>query len=272
MSYRSRHIKPKIKGLFRKKFFQRKLFWVFLLAFMLIAATAYFILFFSKIQVENIEVSGSEKIASSEIESIAWHRVNRRLFNTGIVNILSKSIFLVNKEDVMQDILKRFPAIKAVAVEKKFPNGMVVKVTERKPFAVFCRGTEFGECYVIDDSGVIFEAMKGPIEDAMIIRELAHDKEIFVGEDIIDANIMDMIAKVEKSLKNNFQIEVKEAFVSNPLIFRTSEQWKIYFDLESDIDMQIIKMNAILRDEIPASTRKNLQYIYLQYKDRAYYK
>jgi hypothetical protein len=36
--------------------------------------------------------------------------------------------------------------------------------------------------------------------------------------------------------------------------------------------LQIKKMDALLQTEIPPDARKKLQYIYLQYKDRAYYK
>ena len=69
-----------------------------------------------------------------------------------------------------------------------------------------------------------------------------------------------------------FQIYIKEAFVSNPLILKTSESWKLYVDPDGDIQSQITKMKLLLKDQITPAVRQNLQYIYLQYKDRAYYK
>ena len=98
--------------------------------------------------------------------------------------------------------------------------------------------------------------------------------EVFAGEKVVEKNIMDIINNVKRSLKDNFQIDVKEAIISNPsrLNIETSENWQIYLNTDLESDLQIVKMNLLLRDEIPASGRKGLQYIDLRFKDRAYYK
>ena len=61
--------------------------------------------------------------------------------------------------------------------------------------------------------------------------------------------------------------------ISTPfrLNIETSENWEIYFNLDSETDLQIAKMNLLLKDEIPVSVRKTLQYINLRF-NRAYYK
>ena len=118
---------------------------------------------------------------------------------------------------------------------------------------------------------MVFEETNTDTDMMTITKEQTNDA-ISTGENAIEKNIMDGIYKVQKNLKNNFQVDVKEAFVSNPLVFTTAENWKIYFDPKFDIDSQIIKMNALLKDQITPEARKKLQYIYLQYKDRAYYK
>lgn len=268
MSYRHKHIKPKLRNLRRrKKIIQKKGFWIILLVILSVSTIFYFIMFFPKFQVSHVEISGNEKIEKKDIENITWGYLNKKLFGTGIFNISSKSIFIVNKKNLIKDILSNFSNIEDVQIKKDLPNSLILKVKERQPFAVFCQENN---CFFIDENGVIFESLETRSKDMIII--MSDYMEILIGKEIIGKNIMDIISIVEKNLKDNFQIDIKEVFVSNTLIFKTSENWKVYFDPTSDIDLQITKMNSILENEITQSDRKNLQYIYLQYQDKAYYK
>jgi len=244
------------------------IFWLALLIFILLTSVIYFTLFYSKFQVIKIEISGNGKVKSENIENTVWVALERKIFSAGLVNISSKSIFIIDKKKLTKDILNEFPGIQEVLVQKKMPDGLTLKITERQPFAVFCQNDN---CFFIDENGVIFEPLENLPKDMVVLhKESVETNDL--GKNIINKNIMDVIYKVQKNLKDNFQIGVKEVFVSELLVFKTSENWQIYFDPNSDIQLHITKMNILLKDEIPANTRKNIQYIYLQYKDRAYYK
>lgn len=270
MSYRRKHIHPKIKSLGpKKKFWNRPLFWI-ILGLLAIIVILYFILFYSKFQVKNIEISGNEKIKIEDIKNIVLNNLDKKIITTGIFNISSKSAFIVDTNTISKNILNTFPKIETIKVQKKLPNSITLKVKERQPFAIFCQNAE--KCFSIDQNGIIFEQLKDIPQNMIIISKEQTDKDVFTGENVVDKNIIDGISKVENNLKNNFQVDIKEVFVSNPLIFTTSETWQIYFDPNENMDLQIIKMNALLKDEITQETRKKLQYIYLQYQDRAYYK
>ena len=269
MSYKRNHLKRRLKT--RKKFIKRPVFWFFVL-FIIIIAILYFVLFLPEFQVTKINISGNKKIQSQDIENIALADINKKIFTIGYVQILTKSIFIVDKNNLIKDILKKFPEIENVEVQKKIPNNITLKINERKIFAVFCNGEKSDECFSLDENGVIFEKLENIPQDMIIIRIPSYNKEIFTGENVVEKKIIDMISKIQKNLKNNFQIDITQALVLNPLVLKTNENWQAYFDTNSDIDLQITKINMLLRDEIPVNTRKNLQYIYLQYKDRAYYK
>jgi len=269
MSYRRKHIKPKIRSLKKKEFIKKSLISIFLFLFIAVMIL-YFILFFSKFQVQKVDILGDEKNKSQDIKNLVWLDINKKIFSLGVFDISTKSIFMVDSKKIVKDILDKFPSIEDVKVQKKMPDKIVLNVKERKPFAIFCQSDN---CFFIDESGVIFEPLHNNIiKDMTIIQKDLDGKELFVGKNVIEKNIIDTIYKVQKDLKDNFQIDIKEVFVSNYLIFKTSENWQIYFNSNSDVDLQITKMNILLRDEIPVSVRKNIQYIYLQYKDRAYYK
>jgi hypothetical protein len=84
------------------------------------------------------------------------------------------------------------------------------------------------------------------------------------------------IYKVQKNLQDNFQINLKEAFITSPLRMDviTSENWEIYFNMDSEysIDSQLLKLDLLLKGEITEDIRPTLQYIDLRFKDRAFYK
>ncbi|MBI3631368.1 MAG: hypothetical protein HY219_00685, partial [Candidatus Staskawiczbacteria bacterium] len=160
-----------------------------------------------------------------------------------------------------------------VRVLKKFPQTITIQVKERTIFAVFCQ-TDDKKCFYIDENGIIFKILEKIPENVSIIRQLIEDREIFTGERVVKKNIIDLISKVKRNLKDNFQIDIRSAMISTPsrLNIETSENWQIYFNLDSETDIQIAKMYLLLKDEISANARKNLQYIDLRFKDRAYYK
>ena len=172
-----------------------------------------------------------------------------------------------------QDILDKFPQIESVKVSKRFPRTIILEVKERSPFAVFCR-TDGGKCFRMDENGTVFEELGQAPENVFIVRQLMENEEISVGQKVVEKNIMDIISKVKKNLGDNFQIDIREAAVLTPyrLNMETAENWQIYFNIDSEIDLQIAKMNLLLKDEISLNIRKTLQYIDLRFRDKAYYK
>ena len=257
----------------KKLIFKRPIFWIIVLFLIIIFLLLYLFLFFSKIQVNSVIAGGNYSVLSEDIENIAWNNINKKIITLGNWNLVSKSIFLAGSEIIVKNILNKFPQIESAKVSKEFPQTIVLQIKERVPFAAFCQ-TDDKKCFYIDENGIIFEVLEQIPKDTSIIRQLREDQEVFAGEKVVEKNIMDIINNVKRSLKDNFQIDVKEAIISNPsrLNIETSENWQIYLNTDLESDLQIVKMNLLLRDEIPASGRKGLQYIDLRFKDRAYYK
>jgi len=265
MKNRRYHIKNKVRRLKTKKsIFKKPIFWIVVLSLIIIFLFLYFFVFFSKIQIISIIVTGNNNVQSKALESIVWNNVNKNV---------SKSIFLIRPEIISKDILNKFPQIESIKISRKFPQTINLQVKERTPFAVFCQADN-KKCFYIDENGIIFKILEQIPENTSVIRQLIEDREVFVGEKVVEKNIIDIISKIKRNLKDNFQIDVKEAIVSTPfrLNIETSENWQIYFNIDSETDLQITKMDLLLKNEISASVRKNLQYIDLRFKDRAYYK
>lgn len=265
MKHRRHHVKNKVHHLKKRKpIFKRPIFWIIVLSLIIVFSFLYLFLFFPKFQVNSVIVSGNNSVQSEVLQNIAWNNVNKNI---------SKSIFLTGSQIISKNILDGFPQIESVKVSKEFPQTITIQVKERTIFAVFCQADD-KKCFYIDENGIIFKILEQIPENVSIIRQLIEDKEVFTGERVVEKNIIDVISEVKRNLKDNFQIDVKSAIISTPfrLNIETSENWQIYFNLDSETDLQIAKMNLLLKDEIPASIRKTLQYIDLRFKARAYYK
>ena len=133
MSYRKKHIAPKIKGLRRKRrFFQKPLFWLFLLFAMGVGVVFYLLFFFPLTQVSRVEILGNEKVQAFDIENLAWTRINKK-----ILGFSHKSIFWASGEKISSDITDVFGIVETASVQKKLPDTILIKIKKKSPMQYF---------------------------------------------------------------------------------------------------------------------------------------
>ncbi|MFH1967835.1 MAG: hypothetical protein ABIJ84_00420 [bacterium] len=278
MSYRKKHVKTKIHRIRPKKSILKKSwFWILVLILLVISSFFYFLLFFPKFQVNNIIITGNQQVNTDDLKNFVFNAANTRLINFGILNLTTRSIFLVKLDRLNQEILEEFPLIGKVNISKSFPEGLVLGVIERKPMAAYCVDEDSGpRCFLIDENGILFEQLSADPENIAIVRQAFGENRVFVGEKALEKDIASIILKIQKNLKDNFQIDLREALITSPLRLdaTTNENWQIYFNISENpsIDSQLIKLDLLLKGEITAEARKSLQYIDLRFKDRAFYK
>lgn len=275
MSYRKHHIKNKINFIKPKvNIFKCAWFWYSILAGVVLATAVYFLVFFSGFFVSEIKISGNQKISTQALSQLVENNVLHKFVDFGWVKIYSKSIFLVNTKAISKEAVKNFPAIEKIIVKRHFFKTISVDIQERSPIGVFCNKNE--DCFLVDASGVIFEAVNNIPENTFIVRQEVSDNLPMLGEQAVDKNILASIAKAEKSLKDNYGVNIVQAVISSPirLDLTTSEGWKVYLSTEAgaDINAQLSNMLLLLGGEITPAIRENLEYIDLRYKNRAYYK
>lgn len=287
--FRKNHIKNRIHKIKPKRnIFLSLWFYLVILFFVIFGAVIYFLFFWQGLQVQKIEISGNEKVKTEELNNFTDEGVNRKIINFGPIKIFSRNILFVDNNNLKKEILNRFPIIEKVSINRKFPQTLIMGVTERKPVGVFCDNTE--KCFLVDQNGIAFEGLDIIPQDMFIVRSrLSPNGEVedsrfgedakseqALGENVVAQNIIDLISKIQKDLKDSFQINVKEALISTPirLNVQTGENWQVYFgiDQDFDIDLQLQKLNALLNGDITPEIRKTLEYIDLRFKDRAYYK
>ncbi|MCX6724422.1 MAG: FtsQ-type POTRA domain-containing protein [Candidatus Staskawiczbacteria bacterium] len=273
-SYRKKHIKGKIHNIKpRKSIFKRPWFWIVFLCLAIVLSALYFFLFYDGVQVKNVIIYGNRQVPSRNIETLVYNLANNKILKIGSLEVSTRSIFLVNSEKINKEILKDFIIIEKAEVSKIFSQTLEVSISERTLVGIFCGADT--QCYLIDGNGIAFGQIKPEQLNSsyLIVRQVADNGQIYIGEKIVEKNVMGAILKVQKNLKDNFQISLTEALIasSSRLSVSTEEGWKVYFDLsaDSDINSQLTKLNLLLSNEISVANRKNLRYIDLRPKDRA---
>ena len=266
----------------KKSILKNRYFWLVILVLFLFLLIIYFLLFWEKFQVSQINVFGNEKVPTENVKDIVFAKIQHKF-----LFLKSQSIFLVNSRVLSDEILNSFPQIGKVKTSRRFPNIIVVDIKERKAIAVFCsdssadfiehprQGRDLEKCFFIDEGGVAFEKTQQiETRSLTIVRQTTGNEVVILGKEAIEKEIVGIILKIQKNLSDNFQITISEANIvsTKRLNIKTNENWEIYIGLDSDIDSQITKLDLLLKEEVLAEKRKKLEYIDLRFQDRAYYK
>ena len=230
----------------KRSILKNRFFWIVLSVVILIILFVYFLFFHSFFQIENIEVSGNDKVKTEQINNL----------------IEKKNIFLFNKEEAGEKILKNFPEIAEAIIKKDLPASLRIEIEERKPLALFCQNN----CFFIDKEGIIFE--KTADNNLLEIKSLLPNQEIKLGNRVLEKEQLDKILKIESNLKENLAIftDLIELASDRRLNIYNSEGWQIYFNLQEDIDWQFLELKTILEKEISLEEREKLEYIDLRFE------
>lgn len=248
----------------KKPIFRNFYFWLAILLIIFVSGLFCLSVFWEKIQVGEIKISGNQKIESEEIRKIVSENITWKIFFKE-----TKSILFIRKNKLKKDILNFFPGIEEVKINRNFPDILIIGVKEREPYAIFCDR----ECFLIDKKGVIFKKEDGPINDWPIISFLEDSGDIFLGSKVVEKDFFDILESIQKTLKDELKIDIIEVATdgNKRLNIKTNEGWEAYFNLGENTDLQVLKLNLLLKEEISPEERKGLEYIDLRFT-RVYYK
>jgi len=174
-----------------------------------------------------------------------------------------KNIFLIKANLIKNEILKNFPQVLFVEIERKFPSSLIFKISERKEVAVFCQNEN---CYLIDDKGTVFERSDGI--GILKIEKNNSENEIKPGKKIIEEEILGKILEIAKEI--DFPLERVLVVAEDDLHFKTTQGWEIFIDPQKDINWQITKLKIALENAIPKERINDLEYIDLRFGNFAY--
>jgi len=248
----------------RKSIFRNKIFLFLVLAFIIVDALFYTLFFLETFQVKKIIITGENKTSREELKSNIENNLEHEL-----LFLETKSIFLVNTNNIKDNLLSNFPQIAEVKIKRRYPDALNIVVVERKEVAAW--GLE--EIYFsVDGEGVIFEECSPEIESIKIV-DKKNTPPLKIGEKVIEKDYFGKILEVEEKLTSELKIEIGEMIVfSKEFRAKTSAGWEIYFSPKEDLNWQLTKLSSVLEKEIPPERRKDLEYIDLRFGNFAPYK
>ena len=282
----------------KKSLFKNRPFWLTILVLIIFGGIFYLVCFSSTFQVKDARISGNQKIQAQDIENLIKEKINQKL-----LFFPTKSIFLINSNEIVESLLKKFLQADSINLKRRLPATLVVEIQERLPLGVWCEveedkssssptesrlrdeggkerealfdfatTREAEDCFYIDKEGIIFE--ENPPRTGFVISSQEKRTQGFLGEKVIEKVLLESIFEIQRKLKEGLKINIEEIIIleKEKINAKTAEGWEIYFNPTGDIDWQLTKLSLVLEKEIPPERRKDLEYIDLRFGNFAPYK
>jgi len=250
----------------------QKLFSFGLPSFIVLGGLCYFLFLSSYFGINNIKISGNRTISEGDLRT----KVENIISQKTLFLAMAGNIFLLPQDKIEKKILADFPKVEQVSIKRDIPKNIEVILKEREAAAIWCNATqEASDCFFMDASGVVFE--RAPATEGSLIfkiRERLQRTNISEGSQIFDKDFANKIFEAKKKLENGFSsLSFLEGTVldGNIVEMKSSEGWKVVFDITSDIESQIQATKKIL-SEISLEEKSKIEYFDLRVEGRVYYK
>ena len=136
---------------------QRKKFWkktvLFFVLFFLFLFSSSQVSKLEKFNIENITVIGNSIVKEQEISKIITENISGEYFHL----YSKKNILIYPKSEIEKKLLNSFAQIKKIEIKFKDFQSIVVNITERKPYAVWCDGLMDEKCYFMDSFAYLYD-------------------------------------------------------------------------------------------------------------------
>ena len=149
IKYRSIEVKEKRRSLAKRMAFIVGVLIIFIVIGII------FLLRMESIQIRETNIEGTNIINKEEIQNV----VNESLAGNYLWIIPKSNTFLYSTKNLNKTLTEEFPGIYTLDVSRQGFRKISIKISERKPEALWCEGENEGEipeCYFVDSVGVVF--------------------------------------------------------------------------------------------------------------------
>lgn len=237
--------------------------------FIFIILLIYFLFYFNYFQIRKIIIVNSKNISDAEIENEAKSLISHQRFYI----FSGQNIFLVNKSYLKYSLKQKFSQIDRLEISRIFPDVLKIKLYEKEPRTIWQSKDKY---YFIDAGGVAFtETTLSSLEENPLpkIQDFS-GKDVQIFENVLFAKHINFIQRLNERLPQegikivNFALPAK---LADEIHVQTDVGWKIYFNVEKDVEAQISNLKLVLSDEIK-ERRPSLEYVDLRVENWVYYK
>ncbi|MEK7082232.1 MAG: FtsQ-type POTRA domain-containing protein [Patescibacteria group bacterium] len=224
-------------------------------------------------QISAVAIDGLRVIPESAMRS----RVAGILAGAYLGLVPRSSVLLARGHAIAEDLKKEFPPIRDVAVRKRFPNRLDIRVTERRLWGIFCNDLKPGmdfSCVAVDETGYAY-APSPAAKGALILLVRSDGDAVPVGAFAIESGVIDLLRRIADQMPASagsapLSFELPSGIRSE---FRAvmPEGYYIIFRRDGDLANALRVLKKVLDEEIK-DKRTDIDYIDLRFGNKVFYK
>ncbi len=236
---------------------------------LIIGGLAYFILWSGFWRVKHIEVSGTEQ-ADLMVDIVRLVDSYQQGFYYRIIP--KSNIFFLKLAD-LSDKIKQEVLLDDLRLSKKLPDRLLVYAQPKKPVLVW-QSSEIS--YYVDKEGKVMSAKApGEIKYDLPLVSSSVEKQVIVGRQIIDVELLNYLRQVWNLSRQNFDDWYITKIVladikTGELHFYSNLGWYFILNLQNDQQTALNNLALLLKQK--ANKLKGIKYIDLRFEDKIFYK
>ena len=154
--------------------------------------------------------------------------------------VLGKSILSLSTKEYEKYIKDTFLAVDKASMKIKWPNKIIVNITERIPVAIL---DNYGNKFFVDKEGYV---MKQLSEDSYNYPEIVYEEKVNVGQ-FINQNIVPLSVELNKHAKDSNLVINKMQFNSQYISLNINDNIVVDLSLQKDNVLAMKQISAIIQ-------------------------
>lgn len=236
-----------------------------------VVCAANYLSYLPQVTIASVQVQGAETFPSRVLAASVG-----TILDDGTYHLLSRqNILLYPKSTIEHAIVADYPRIATAEISRSslFSRDLTLKVTERQPFATWCRSLDAtSSCYVMDQGGFIFAPSASSTMSYIFSGGVSTSSEP-IGQTFAPGHVPGLLALI-KLLSQQDALTPLGASIENDQDF--SVQFAQGFSLKASFgenaETLAHDLSLVLGSNELAGLESQLDYVDLRFGDRVYYK
>ncbi len=218
-----------------------------------------------------IEVAGATAVPIEGIRQATAEMLSGKLWFL----IPRNNFFAVSDKKIERELRRRFPEVSAVAVKKKFPHRLMVHVSGRQLWGVYCERPSAplsGGCAYLDADGLAYEELSG--FSGWLLPVIYGPSAVRLGEAVIPSGRLQFFDRSKEalvSLGGNLLWVSSASSTPDDARLGLAEGWQLWVTASRPVEEWAGILKTLLEKDIQ-DERSRLEYIDLRFGNKVFYK
>ncbi|OGN00567.1 MAG: hypothetical protein A3B91_01685 [Candidatus Yanofskybacteria bacterium RIFCSPHIGHO2_02_FULL_41_29] len=232
--------------------------------FMLVIYVAFFSPF---LQIQEVNIEGLKSVKSEEIFSIVDSFLNQVILEPISIKP-QKNMFFLDEKLLVSQLKAQFPAVKEINIQKNYPHTVIVSINERTSWGTWCFNSE--DCRYFDNEGILWgDSLRSSGALLLLVDDMRdYENQPRTIDQVFLDGVKSILSGLEELSIQTARLEIPIGSIEDVFV-DTTENYRILFSVNSDIDNQIKVLKIFLADKDKGFEP---EYIDLRIEGRVYYK